>query len=410
MNVSKNQKRVIRGAAALVLSLACGQSAWAGFTYGDLAIVRLAGVSTDSNAQAVFIDEYSPSGVLVGSHPISSAGASALTLSGGGQHDGHLNLSSDGQYLLLGGYRANAGAANPSAATAASVSRVIGRIDSSYNANTSTALNDAYDQTEMTSVMSDNGQRFWTAGSGSYTNVDLGVSVPTTTGGLRYVGAVGASTSVNLSQTQTVPVGAGLQPDSLRNARIINGQIYVTTASPESFGNRGAYKTTVPLPTSGAQTMIPVINNVEGSAPDPTGKNVPKSDLILLDLNPAVPGFDTAYTTGGKADYEKWSLIGGTWTKFSNKAIPSGEDIQAFDAISTPSGVQLYASTISRVYSLLDTAGYGGDFSQTFPTTPLITAQDGTQFRGVAALVPEPSSLTLAAVTGLTLLRRRRRR
>jgi hypothetical protein len=347
--------------------------------------------------------------VLVASHPISSSGATALTLSGAGAHDGHLNLSSDGQYLLLGGYRADAGAPNPSATTAASVNRVIGRIDSSYTANTSTGLQDAYDHTEMTAVLSDNGQRFWTAGSGSYDDENLGISVPITSGGLRYVSSVGASTTVNLSQTQTIPTGAGLQPDSLRNARIIGGQIYITTPSAESFGNRGAYATGVPLPTSGAQTMIPVINNQEGMAPDPTGKQVPKTDLILLDLDATVPGLDTAYTTGGKADYEKWSLVGGTWIKISNKTVPSGEDVQAFDAISTPSGVQLYATTISKVYSLLDTAGYDADFSQTFPATPLISAEDGTQFRGIVALVPEPSSLAFVALSGLALLRRRRR-
>jgi hypothetical protein len=155
--------------------------------------------------------------------------------------------------------------------------------------------------------------------------------------------------------------------------------------------------------------MIPVINNQEGMAPDPTGKQVPKTDLILLDLDATVPGLDTAYTTGGKADYEKWSLVGGTWIKISNKTVPSGEDIQAFDAISTPSGVQLYATTISKVYSLLDTAGYDADFSQTFPATPLISAEDGTQFRGIVALVPEPSSLAFVALSGLALLRRRRR-
>jgi len=409
MKVNLFQKRGLSAATIGLLALACGPSANAGFTYGDLAVVRLAGASTDSNAQAVFIDEYSPTGVLVASHPLPANGASAITLSGAGQHDGHLNLSSNGQYLLLGGYRADAGAASPSAAPVAQVSRVIGRIDGNWNADTSTALTDAYEQTEITSVMSDNGQRFWTAGSGSYVNVNTAATVYTTTGGLRYVSSLGATTSTNLSQTQTVPVGAGLKPDSMRNARIVNGQIYIMTASPESFVNRGTFATSVPLPTSSAQTMIPIITNTEGSGSDPTGKNVPKSDVILLDVNPAVPGIDTAYTTGGKSDYEKWSLVGGTWVKFSNKAVPSGEDIQAFDAIATPSGVELYATTISKVYSLLDTAGYNADFSQTFSSTPLISAADGTQFRGIAALVPEPSSLAFVAFSGLALIRRRRR-
>ncbi|HSI37196.1 MAG: PEP-CTERM sorting domain-containing protein [Phycisphaerae bacterium] len=387
---------------------------WAGaaeaaFTHGNLYIVQVgtAGGTLSDAAQPVSLVEFNPAGVQVGAaHALPSTGAStALTLSGAGSHDGHLNFSTNGQYLLLGGYRANAGAANPVIGTSAGANRVIGRIDSTWAADTTTALNDAYDQTEMTAVVSDTGSRFWTAGSGSYVS---GLnSLPTTTGGLRYVGAVGATSSVNVSRTQAT--GGANAPDSLRGAKLIDGQIYVNTAAKESFDNkRGIFTTTPALPTSGAAAVADFVVNADGNPADSTGKFAPKTDFVLFDLNPSVPGFDVAYGTGGKLDYEKWSLVGGQWTRATNKSIASGE-IQAMDGMLDASGnVVLYATTATAVYKLTDTAGYGNDFSTTF--AQIYAAPAGTEFRGLAVAVPEPGMVGAIAVAGVGMMMRRRRK
>lgn len=392
----------------------------AAFDANSIVVLRLGdgSAAVTESAQSAFLDEYDMlTGSLVGSHSIPSAGSTALTLSGRGEHDGHLNLSSNGQYLVLGGYRADAGAANPVPQSPSVINRVIGRVDSNWNVDTSTALTDAYDQTDMTAVVSDNGLRFWTVGDGKYDNLNDAVNnfqTPTITGGLRYVSSLGASASVNLSHVQSITYDEtgkvqGLWPDSIRSARIAEGQLYITTPAYESFVNRGAYRTEDPLPTAAAdapQTMIPVITNTEGSGPDPKGKFVPKSDVIFLDLDPSVLGVDTAYTTGGKDDYEKWSLVGDMWIKHSTQLLPSGQEINALDSYADGTTVTLFAATDQGIYRLVDTAGYNADFSSTFSMTPFIEAGSNTEFRGIAML-PEPASLILLSLSGLALLRRR---
>ena len=396
-------------AALLTVGTAFGQ-----FTPGNLAVLRLGDGTAviDSTAQPLFIDEYdATTGALVASHPIPSTGATALTLGGRGEHDGHLNLSSNGRYLLLGGYRADAGSPDP---VPANDLRVIGRIDSAWNVDTTTTLEvGAYDRTYLTSVVSDNGERFWTVGDGKYVNLDDVANnflTPTTSGGLRYVDHLGASSSINVGHVQTITYDStgkvqGLWPDSMRNARIVDGQLYVTTPAKESFVNRGLYATADPLPISGPQSMIPIITNIEGQPPDPTGKFVPKSDIILLDLD-GVPGIDTAYSTGGKNDYEKWALVDGVWELISTQLLPSGEEINALDALVEGTTVTLFASTDQGIYKLVDSSGYNADFNDFFPLTPFITPGSGTEFRGIA-LLPEPHSLILFGLAALALRRRR---
>jgi hypothetical protein len=290
---------------------------------------------------------------------------------------------------------------------------VIGRVDTNWNIDTSTALMDAYDQTYITGVVSDSGLRFWTVGDGKFLDtvngsVDHDFKVPTTSGGLRHVESVGASTSINVSQTQTIPsnLDTGAWPDSIRSARIVAGQLFIDTPAPESFGYRGAYATTDPLPTTGPQAMVPVITNAPPST-DTSGKFVPKSDVILLDLSEDVAGLDTAYSTGGKNDYQKWSLVNGSWVRLSNQTlINPSEEINAFDVLVMGDTVSLFAATDQGIYVLDDTAGYNAPLNDLFGGA-LILPGTNTEFRGIA-IVPEPATAALLALAGLYVTRRRR--
>lgn len=404
-----------RAAVLSGLLAACPAVVRADFLDGHIAVLRLGvGGTIDDSAQALFIDEYdTATGLLVGAHALPGSGAGALTLGGAGEHDGHLSLSANGRYLVLGGYRADAGSADPVPSNA---TRVIGRVDAGWNVDTTTTLEaGAYDRTHLTGVVSDDGQRFWTVGDGKYVNPSDAINgflTPTTSGGLRYVDHLGASASINVGHVQAITTdgtGKALQPwpDSIRSARIVNGQLYLTTPAYESFTNRGAYRTADPLPTTGPQTVIPVITNTEGSGADPKGKFVPKSDVILLDLDASVPGLDTAYTTGGKDDYEKWALVDGDWTMLATELLPSGQEINAFDALVQGGDVVLFASTDQGIFRLVDSAGYNAAFSSTFPMDPFIAAGTGMQFRGIA-LVPEPAALVLIVLTAAMARRRRR--
>src|SRR5262249_60548949 len=98
-----------------------------------------------------------------------TTGATTLfTDSGSATSDGFLNLSTNGQYLLLAGYRAAIGTANVVSTTSAASPRVIGRITVATGAvDTSTALTDAYSGNNIRSATSDDGTRFWTGGTSS---------------------------------------------------------------------------------------------------------------------------------------------------------------------------------------------------------------------------------------------------
>lgn len=417
---------------AVSTAVASATAAFGALSSGELAVLRMGDGSSSlgsdvTTAQPVFIDVYDlVSGTVTSSHPIDSAGATALTLGWSGGHDGQLSRSSDGRYLLFGGYRADAGSADPAAQSASDVNRVIGRVDlTDWTIDTSTALTNSYNNAEMTAVVSDNGQRFWTAGSLSG---DATTSTPDS-GGLRYVASLGNSTSVNVGQTQFA--GATLEPDSMRNARIVDGQLYITTASQGSFTNRGLYKTATPLPTSGPQLVQGLMNNNEGNSassdqeltPDSSGKWVPKKDFLLLDLSPLVPGYDTAYGTGGKAEYSKWSLIsdgagGYTWKQVQIVTLKNSADVNSLEYLLGTNGeVKLFAATDLGIYRFEDTAGYiatqpslaAGSVVIISPAY-YITAPADTKFRGIESLaaVPEPTAFGLTAVAMVMAGRRRK--
>src|SRR5215510_13976670 len=85
----------------------------AAFTPGDLVIYRVGTGGLVDNltaaATAVFLDEYTPGGVLVQTLPMPTVDSGAnqtLTASGTATSEGLLTRSTDGRYLVLTGYDA----------------------------------------------------------------------------------------------------------------------------------------------------------------------------------------------------------------------------------------------------------------------------------------------------------------
>ena len=112
----------------------------------------LTGAATD-----VFLDEYTPSGTLVQSValPTSAVGANRrVTMSGTATSEGALALSADGRYLTLAGFDADPGTAAVSATTAATVNRVVARVDGNGVVDSSTAITDALQRGRTSGVRS----------------------------------------------------------------------------------------------------------------------------------------------------------------------------------------------------------------------------------------------------------------
>ncbi len=403
-------------------------SAQATFVDGTVAVLRVGdgtgAVAFDGTflAQSIHLDVYNAyTGAYIATHDVPSDAldaARAVLTSRDDDHDGKLNLSSNGQYLTFGAYRQSPGAAYTQTveATGAVTPRVVGVVDSNWNVDTTTTLS-AYNGVTINAVASDNGQRFWVAGNNNSDG----------SAGLRYVSGIGQP-SVNVSQHLT-----GTQADGMRNIRMVDGSVYINTASQKSFTNRGAYEMTINggLPiaaTDTASTATPVIVNQEGSLndaagnPDPDGKGKlhPKSDAIFLDLDHDGT-LETAYSTGGKDELEKWSLNpSNQWIRSGLIYLSNGDEINALDSFSSSGATNVLISTDLGIYRLTDTGGIGGivsaqvqppDFEnkEYFTDSYFISALANTRFRGLA-VVPEPGTgLMLLLGAGGMLLKRRQR-
>jgi hypothetical protein len=328
-------------------------------TPGNIVIVRVGtGIDSLSSAStAVFLDEYTTAGTLVQSIALPTAvnGSNhALTLSGSATSEGSLNLSANGQYLTLAGYDTTTGYAGVSSGI---TNRTIGRVDASGTVNTSTGYlsGSAYKKNNIRSAVTNDGNEFWTAGTGS-----------NATGGIWYV-PFGSFTAAGV-QTGTTNT----------NARVVNitdGQIYFSTASVAT----GIYTDGTGLPSTSGQTeaILPGLPTLD-SLSSPYG-------LLFLDENPSVAGVDVLYvvddneTAPGGGIY-KYSLVGGTWV--TNGNIPNANGLRGITGYKVCNGALLYLTAGNGIYTFLDSSGYNQTVRGSY--TQIATAATNTVLRGIA--------------------------
>jgi hypothetical protein len=327
------------------------------FVNGDLVILTTAdNASTAASAITLNDYAYNPSTGTFGTTPTSHA-ISGLTLPGLNDHDGMLHMSTNGSSLVFGGYEAAVG--TPSV-IASGATRAIGVVNSSWNLTTA-AISD-YTGVALRSVVSTDGQHFWTGG-------DQG-----TDGGQYYVDASGNTV------TQTL-----ITANDARSNRIVDGQLWGFSSS-----NAG---TTIGagLPTTAATATLAM--------------NSPfvKSDAIFLDSNNDGTS-DVAYSTDGKNLIGKWNLENNVWTltgqwSGSKSAI---NNINSLEAFFFNGKVELLAATqTGQLFQFTDANGSSPNFDSAFlnntSPSPFLTVNDAS-FRGMAITVPEPTTITLLAV------------
>jgi len=176
-------------------------------------VVRLGNgsVALSSAAAPVFLDEYTTSGALLRTiqlPTVSSGSQRRFANSGQASSEGALARSSDGHYLTLAGYDADAVVA-PTASVASTpattTNRVVARIDAAGNVDTSTSINNAFDRNNVRGAVTDDGTRFWVSGASG------GVQ-------LAPLGGVAAS-----------PISSNLT--NVRAVQVVDGQLYGTSNS-----------------------------------------------------------------------------------------------------------------------------------------------------------------------------------
>jgi beta-lactamase superfamily II metal-dependent hydrolase len=343
----------------------------AAFTAGNIVVYRVGtgAAALGSTATAVFVDEYTTAGTLVQSiaMPTAVAGAQRRLTAAGSSVEGFVNRSVDGQYLLLTGYDAALATAGVATSTSATVNRVIGRIDSSGAVDTSTALTDLSSGSSVRSATSTSGTDLWAVGGA---------------GGVRYAAFGTQGASVNVSSTVA----------NLRQVTIVNGQLYVTSAS----GANRVLTVGTGTPTTAGQTMtnfpgMPIVG--------PPAVPVSPYGVFFADLD-GTAGIDTAYLADDSAvasggGIQKWSLVSGTWT-YNGVVFLTGGSARAVTGSVAGSTVTLYATTPTTIVRLVDSAGFNAALSAT--PTNVATAGTNTAFRGIAfapaTLAPTVSSIT----------------
>jgi hypothetical protein len=354
------------------------------FQAGDLAIYRV-GTGTGSltsGSTAAFIDEYSPSGVLVQSIPLPTAPNGTdkpLTASGTATSEGELTDSVDGQYLMATGYDAAPGIASIASTTSASVPRVVARIDGQGNVDTTTALTDADSANNPRTAVSTDGSTIWVGGAN-------GVNATT----------LGSSTSTAISTQNTRQLG------------IFNNQLYLSSSSG-SF--KGVNSLGTGLPTSGS----PSLTLLAGSA------SAYSYAFVTLGSG-STP--DTLYVadstiTSGNASILKFGLSGGTWVAEGSISVPVGTLNLEGLAVSVSSGTATLFATSGAgtssgggsLYKATDSSGAGANASGS--ATSIATAGANESFRGVAFVpsstgvgtgLPEVPVVVVLPVAGALLL------
>jgi len=361
---------------AFVLFTHCFLLSASTFTPGNIVVVRVGdGSSTLTNAStAVFLDEYTPSGTLVQSIPaptMLNGSNHALTLSGIATSEGALTLSANGQYLALAGYDTTVGYAGVASGI---TNRTIARVGTNGVFNTSTGYlaGSAYVTGNMRCAVTNDGNQFWTAGSGS------------ATGGTWYV-PFGSFTSAGVQTSTTIT--------NSRFVNIFNGQLYFSTNS----GGTGIYTDSTGLPTTAGQTatLLPGL-------PSTNPLQSPYA-FILLDESPSVPGVDVMYvaddnTTSPTGGIYKFSLVGGSWVPNGN--VPSTNAFRGLTGYNICSGSRLYLTASTGVYTFFDSSGYNQTITNASVNQIVITAAN-TVTRGIAfapgTVAPTPPLASISA-------------
>ncbi|HEY4148629.1 MAG TPA: hypothetical protein VGM41_06865, partial [Chitinophagaceae bacterium] len=357
-----------------ILFLAISVNSYAQFTTGNLVIYRVGtgSGSLASSGNAVFLDEYTPTGTLVrslaipSSDPDGSGPNKQLIASGTATSEGLLNRSVDGRYLILTGYGANTGTSGLAGTTSATVPRVVGIVDYQDNINTSTALTDYASGNNPRSATSVDGTAVWVCGAA---------------GGVRYASS-GATTSSAVSTTVA----------NLREINVFQDQLYISTSSGSAV-RIGTVGTGVPNTTGQTTVTLPGFATSTGSP----------YQFMLFDLDATVAGPDVLYVADDGIGLSKYSLVGGNWVLNGTVGL-SSDSYRGLTGTISGSTVTLYAtrngggnaSGGGEFVSIVDATGYNAAISGT--PTLLATAAANTAFRGIAlapVALSTPNNLSL---------------
>ena len=275
--------RIIASIFSLLLfvRLSNGQQS---FTQGNLVVLQTVNTATKASSP-VTLKEITPigaSGITVilpssttNNYPFQSAGIY-------GGSEGFLTTSSDGRYLMLGGYGTSATFSDITATASSAVPRVVGLVTQSGAYAQIDTSKTFFNANDIRGAISD-GTHYW-AGGASAASVD----------GIDFYGP---GTKLGLATGTVPPKAYGL--------RILNGNIYYSSqkAGPVNSATQlGIFQLGTGLPTSGTVTISQIINTGTAIPQDFSFNPAMNVCYIAINLNTAVGGI------------QKWTKSGSTWS------------------------------------------------------------------------------------------------
>lgn len=401
----------------------------AAFTPGNLVISISgdgdgSGQYADNAASPVTLEQITTSGNIVSqivlpqtTTVVNGVTEYAISSEYGSQSEGSLELSADGHSLVIAGYGVNAQAFNEGGAAVYGnsalgqstsvpggpytvVPRVVADINADGVIDTSTALDNVFNENNPRSVATVDGTSFYLSGQGIKGDTTQGVFYATD-------GASSATTINDATDTRT--------------AEIYNGQLYVSADSTQGGGTTnisdyGSLPTSATSPTvlTGLSSSIVLTSaNANTANASDIGQTVNLSPENFFFANA-----DTLYVAdsgnpkeGGIGDggLQKWVFNGSQWTL--QYTLSDGLNLVPGTAASGTSGligltgevvgnsVELYATSYNLtdieptyVYAITDSLNSTTGSGESFST--ILTAAPGENIRGIA-FAPTPYTPTI---------------
>jgi hypothetical protein len=395
------------------------------FTPGDLVISVYgdgdgSGTYTDNQAGPIVLEELTQTGSLVTQITLPQSttivnGTTEYVISGeyGSSSEGSLELSGDGQSLVIAGYGVNAAAFNAGGVatygtvalaqstsipggTITAVPRVIADINAYGTVDTSTAVYNIDNGNNPRSVATLNGSQFYISGQGMSGDTTQGVFL------------------VNDGTTTTTPTAIDNSTDT-RTLEIYHGALYVSRDSKQPSGtgtsNIANYGTslpagaTAPVPLPGISQSITLTAAEENSVNSSrVGKKVSLSPENFFFADPTTlyvaDGGNPKQGGLGDGGLQKWSLVGNTWTL--DYTLSAGLNLVANTGSAGTTGlIGLTGTVVGSQVILYATNATLGDLDPTYlygivdslgATTPapgesftqLVAAAPDTNIRGVS--------------------------
>ena len=282
-----------------------------------------------------------------------------LTFSGAASVEGQLSRSTNGKYLVVAGYAANPGTSNVSTTVAATVNRVIGRIDAAGAINTATAFN-AFTGSGVRGAASTDGSMLWVSS-------DLGIGYTT-------LGSTAAPTILNTSNVRALQIFG-------------QNNVAQLFASGGASGTYGVNIVGTGTPNAAGTTVTPLTGFTQANSPS-------SYDFVGFDRD-ANGSIDQLYVaddrtvTGGGV--QRWKLNGATWALEGTISTGTGAGARFVTGYVSNNVATVLVTTAEalttnpRVLQLTDSGGA----TSAVTSKVLATAAVNTTYRGIA-LAPTP--------------------